>query len=133
MMLMKFGTPLAGLRGLGDVWSTCARTAISFDGSSVECIDSNDNVIASQPVSQKVPPSTNVPDQSSWWQSALTALTKGVTQGATGPSGLVPCISPGVPAGCNFTPPAATPWYQTPMGIGGILAALGLAYFVLKK
>jgi hypothetical protein len=30
-------------------------------------------------------------------------------------------------------PVVETPWYQTPLGIGGIIAALGLAYFIFKK
>lgn len=136
---MFMGLSGFGGAGFGDVWSSCARTALSVDGTAVECIDSNDNVIASTPTGQQVPPSTtgaaSSSAQSSWWATALTALTKGYVQGtAPATSTLVPCVSPGVPAGCNYTPVVAEPpWYTTPIGIGGIVLTLGLGYFLLKK
>ena len=75
----------------------------------------------------------SVASSSSWWSTALTALTKGVVQGASGPGAPVPCVSPGVPAGCITITPVTPPWYTTPMGIGGIVLTLGLGYFLLKK
>jgi len=52
----------------------------------------------------------------------LTALSKGVTSGAVTP-----------PVTALPTTAVAAPWYQTPLGIGGILAALGLAWYLFKK
>lgn len=137
--MMFMGLNGFGAAGFGDVWSSCARTALSVDGLTVECIDSNDNVIASTPTSQGVPPKTGAASsdaQSSWWATALTALTKGVVAGTQSPagSGIIPCVAPGVPANCNYTAPVVEqPWYTTPLGIGGIVLTLGLGYFLLKK
>ncbi len=64
-------------------------------------------------------PSQNQP----WWSTALSALTKGVAQGVTS--------GPPKPPAMPVVPP--TPWYKTPLGIGGIIFG-GLAmFFVLKK
>lgn len=136
--MMFMGLSGNGL-GADNVWSTCARTGTSFDGLSIECLDSNDMVIATVPIGTTVPPKTGAASsdaQSSWWATALTALTKGVVSGTQSPagSGVIPCVAPGVPANCNYTAPVvAEPWYTTPMGIGGIVLTLGLGYFLLKK
>lgn len=113
-------------------------------GGSIDPANAGSLVAAGWPPSQVagaaggVPSSSSVPNagsQSSWWSSALTALTQGVVAGAKGPtSTIIPCVAPGVPVGCNFTPAVvAPPWYTTPLGIGGIVLTLGLGYFLLKK
>ncbi len=58
-----------------------------------------------------------------WWSTSLSALAKGVTQGA---------MSPGTPGAIAPVAPP-TPWYMTPIGMIGIVIALGLGYFVIKK
>lgn len=65
----------------------------------------------------------NAGSQSSWWSTALTALTQGVVAGSKNPP------APQMPV----IPVAAPPWYTTPLGIGGIVLTLGLGYFLLKK
>lgn len=128
---------LNGFGGLGSVdWSTCARTATSTDGTAVECIDANSNVIASQPIAGGASASTGstpTGDQS-WWSTALTALVKGTAQGLVSPASVLPSCAV-VPVGTPCIPVVATtPWYSTPVGMIGIaLAVFGAGYLFLKK
>lgn len=127
---------LAGYGGLGAVdWSTCARTATSTDGTQLECIDSNDNVIATQVIAGAASGTTPTTDQGSWWSTALTALVKGTAQGLTTPStALLPSCAV-VPVGTPCIPVVPVPaWYETPTGMVGIaIAVLGVGYLFLKK
>jgi hypothetical protein len=58
-----------------------------------------------------------------WWATGLTALTKGITAGA---------VSPPVTAMPGTLPVVAPAWYETPLGIGALLAGLGLVWYLFK-
>lgn len=73
---------------------------------------------AQSPDSSGATPSGGQP----WWSTALSAIVKGGAQGLTQKP-----VGPTMPV----VPP--TPWYKTPLGIGGIIfGGLGL-FLVLKK
>lgn len=154
---------LSGFGGLGDaeddcnnnpntIWNPVTNTCDPFGGGASQSMMDSCNANPAtywDPVSNscKIVPagpsgSTNAAQKAaaqaqaqssgSWWQGAITALTKGVVQGSSGPT-IVPCISPGVPAGCVTLPTVTPPWYTTPIGLVGIALTLGLGYVVLKK
>src|SRR5258706_4409810 len=60
--------------------------------------------------------------QAPWWSTAITALTKGVVQSQLPKAGAMPTAMV-----------AATPWYQTPVGIGGIAVGIIALVLLLKK
>jgi hypothetical protein len=64
--------------------------------------------------------------QTAWWQSALTSLTSGVVKGLVAPT-------PGSPTAILPTIKPPTPWYKTPLGIVGIVGAIGGAAYFLSK
>lgn len=128
MMLMRFGG-LGGLGRLGAVdWSTmCVSTQPDPDDPShfVDCLDANGNVIDSRSFTTGGTATTPTDSSSQpWWSTALTALVKGTTSAIVGGANQ--------PAPNPVTTP--TPWYSTPVGMIGILAAiLGGGYLFFKK
>jgi hypothetical protein len=153
MMLMKFG----GLRGTSDACASMSPSSMSIgdactlpdgsnigvwngshlvapDGSNLDAINAATLTASGNWTSAQVTGAQGSgTSTSSWWSGALTSLTKGVVGGLVNPTptALPPCnaVAPGTPC----MPVVETPWYQTPLGIGGIIAALGLAYFIFKK
>lgn len=144
---------LLGFSGFGDAASDCnANPNTEWDGTSCVQFQSSESLCNANPTTywdtasqscaaitsagassaQAAAAAAQQQSSGSWWQGAITALTKGVVQGSTSPA-IVPCISPGVPAGCVTLPVVTPPWYTTPIGMLGIALTLGVGYVVLKK
>lgn len=134
MMLMGISGPY----GLGDAYSadtTCSAIPAGdpYRTSGNYCTQPSGNVMEFNADGSVDPDPYAGPDttasqasssssQTAWWQSALTAITKGVTSSA------LP-----TPPAPKPVAPAATPWYMTPVGILGIVIAIGGGAYMLAN
>jgi hypothetical protein len=162
MMFMGFSG--LGYAGLGDINTPCASLSpasmsigdsctlpddsnigvwngtrlVNPSGSSIDAINASALIAGGNWTSAQVgggSGTNNSADGQPWWSTALRSLVQGAAAGITTPTpgGMPPCNT--VAAGTPCTPvPTATPWYQTPVGMVGIvLGVLGVGYLFLKR
>lgn len=114
--LRRFNRQALGL--YEDLGADCARTAVSVDGKSMECIDANDMVISSTPIQPSSTASGGGP-----------SIASQIISGLFGPS--TPAIPPGgFPPGYIPPPPSIM---SSPMFLPLLIGGGVLVYMIAKK